>query len=89
MPKKERNYGYIGLYASYALSCMSISGFTGVSSYASAGLGIWETIGAIILGSCIASFNSYLSSRVGTDKGRVSLLCQELFLDFEGLLYPS
>jgi NCS1 family nucleobase:cation symporter-1 len=67
VPKKERNYGLLGFYTYFAAGIISVYGFTAASSYVSAGLGTWDTVGAICLGSCIAAVNAFLGSSVGID----------------------
>jgi NCS1 family nucleobase:cation symporter-1 len=68
IPKKERNYGTLGFYSYFICSGVSIIGFTSASAYVAAGLGSWETVGAILLGSFIAGCNSFLGGQAGIDK---------------------
>lgn len=42
IPKRERNYGFLGFYSYYAISALSIYGFTSASAFVAAGLGVWE-----------------------------------------------
>jgi len=68
IPKKERIYRIWGFYSYFGASGISIFGFTVASAYVSAGLNCWETVGAILLGACIASYSSFLGARPGVDK---------------------
>lgn len=67
IPIKERTYGIWGFYSYYGSSGISVFGFTSASSYVAAGLGCWETVGAIFLGACIAAMSSFFGARPGVD----------------------
>jgi NCS1 family nucleobase:cation symporter-1 len=88
IPKKEKNYGVLGFYSYYAISAISIYGFTSASAYVSAGLGVWDTVGAMLLGSCISSFNSYLGAQVGVEKGLGFTMMTRATFGLWGCLLP-
>jgi hypothetical protein len=65
IPKKERTYGYLGLYSYLLVSGISITGFSMGSADVSAGLSAQETIGALLVGCICAALNA---RQVGLDK---------------------
>jgi NCS1 family nucleobase:cation symporter-1 len=67
IPKKERTYGVTGFYSYLGANAISVFGFTSASAYVAAGLSVWETIGAIIIGGCIAAISTFFGARPGID----------------------
>lgn len=88
VPLKERNYGILGFYSYFACGAISVYGFTAASAFVSAGLGTWDTVGAICLGSCIAAFNGYLGSRIGIDTSLGFTIMTRATFGLRGAIIP-
>jgi NCS1 family nucleobase:cation symporter-1 len=81
--EKERTWG-VGAYIMFWVTCGGgLSTFAIGSSFMSLGLSAGETVGAVLLGACIASMNTVLLGRVGavTHLGFVSISYVHLEFD--------
>lgn len=68
IPKKEQTYRMYDYFSYYLVSGVTISGFTASSAYVTAGLGVWETIGAVMAGTILAGMVSWLGGQAGAEK---------------------
>ncbi|RDW77351.1 hypothetical protein BP6252_05404 [Coleophoma cylindrospora] len=64
---KEWTFGWLGFVAIWVTNGVSVSTWTLGSSYIAYGLTAGETIGSILVGSCIASFVAFFAARPGMD----------------------
>jgi NCS1 family nucleobase:cation symporter-1 len=64
---KERTYGWLGFFAIWVTNGVSISTITLGSSYIAVGLTAGQTIGAILIGTCVSSAIAFLAARPGMD----------------------
>ena len=64
---KERTYGWLGFFAVWVTNGVSVSTITLGSSYVAYGLTAGQTIGCILLGTCVAASISFLAARPGMD----------------------
>jgi NCS1 family nucleobase:cation symporter-1 len=88
IPKKERNYGTLGYFSYFIISGVSISGFTTASSYVTAGLGSWDTIAAIIVGSLFAGAVSWAGGQPGVDKRLGFTMMTRVTFGLWGKIFP-
>lgn len=67
IPLKERTYGRFALFLYWTTAGVGLSTFSLGSSYIVYGLTAGEAVGAVLIGACIASMNSYLCGAVGAE----------------------
>lgn len=75
IPEKEQTFGWMAFWSIWIMNGVTISTFTLGSAYITYGLTAGQTIGGVLVGSCIASAVAFLCARPGMDYhlGYVSL----------------